>query len=222
MTAAPRFLPMATALAFVALLLTVTPTAVGTASARPGPVLAASIADDERTAVGAVDGFWRRHFTEFFNRPYTSPQVRGGYTGSNGPSCGTSRAQPLNAYYCPPGDFLAWDENLMSAGYNRVGNAWVYLIIAHEWGHAIQNRVSKRLVSVADELQADCLAGAELSGAVRDGVLQLEPGDSKAIGDTLTVLADDTPWTNRRDHGDAQQRIAAYNKGAQGGVRGCF
>ncbi|MBO0874743.1 MAG: hypothetical protein J2P19_15250, partial [Pseudonocardia sp.] len=81
---------------------------------------------------------------------------------------------------------------------------------------------SKRLVSVADELQADCLAGAELSGAVRDGVIQMEPGDSKAIGDTLTVLADDTPWTNRQDHGDASQRISAYNKGAQGGAKACF
>ncbi len=215
---------MAIAVVVLAVLLTVTPASTGTASARPGPgpLLTASMADDERTAVAAVDGFWKRHFTEFFDKPYTSPTVRGGYTGSSGPSCGGSRAQPLNAYYCPPGDFLAWDENLMSAGYQKVGNAWVYLIIAHEWGHAIQARLSKRLVSQADELQADCLAGAELSGAVRDGVIRMEPGDSQALSDTLRVLADDTPWTNGRDHGDAQQRTSAFNKGAQGGVRACI
>jgi uncharacterized protein len=224
MTAAQRFLPIATVLALATALLTVMPASVGVASAQPGGVVltAAGMDNDEQTAVAAVDGYWKRHFTEFFNKPYTSPHVRGAYTGTNGPTCGASRAQPMNAYYCPAGDYLAWDENLMSAGYKRVGNAWVYLIIAHEWGHAIQARMRRGQVSVADELQADCLAGAELSGAVRDGVIQMEPGDSQALADTLRVLADDTPWTSRSDHGDAQQRIAAYNKGAQGGVRACI
>jgi len=62
-------------------------------------------------------------------------------------------------------------EALMGAGYQKIGRAWVYLIIAHEWGHAIQARLSRRMVSVAAELQADCLAGATLAGAQRDRTL---------------------------------------------------
>ena len=90
--------------------------------------------EDEQAAVASVDAYWKRHFQEFFGRPYQSPRVAGGYVGENGPSCAGEPAVPFNAFYCLPEDFIAWDENLMSAGYQQIGDAWVYLIIAHEWG----------------------------------------------------------------------------------------
>ena len=124
---------------------------------------------DERDAIGVIDRYWQRHFPELTGRRYDSPQVAGPYTGTSGPACGGQPSVPGNAYYCPSGDFLAWDEDLMRAGYDRIGDAWVYLIIAHEWGHAIQARLRRGQVSVAAELQADCLAGAALLGAVTTG-----------------------------------------------------
>lgn len=181
-----------------------------------------TIAAAERTAVTAVDGFWQRHFTELFQRPYRSPRVAGGYQGRAGPTCAGRRPASFNAFYCGAQDFLAWDESLMIAGYQRIGDSWVYLIIAHEWGHAIQARVSRYLVSVAIELQADCLAGAALAGAQRDGLIQLRPGVDRELGAALTALADSYPWTNKRDHGNAQQRIGAYNLGVGQGVLACL
>jgi predicted metalloprotease len=182
------------------------------------------MADDEKSAVDAIDTYWRRHFTELFGpATYRSPQVSGGYVGSDGPRCGGEPSVPFNAFYCTDGDFLAWDENLMAAGYEQIGDAWVYLIIAHEWGHAIQARlVDRGLVSVAAELQADCLAGASLQGAAQDGLIQIEPGDAEEIGQTLAAVADDFPWTNERDHGSAQQRISAFNLGAGSGATACI
>jgi hypothetical protein len=179
-------------------------------------------AQAERTAVSAVDRFWRRHFTELFDKPYRGPRVAGGYHGGDGPTCAGRPALPFNAFYCPSQDFLAWDENLMNVGYHRVGDAWVYLIIAHEWGHAIQSRLNRYLVSVADELQADCLAGATLEGAARDGLIRLQPGDNQELGATLTALSDSYPWTTQRDHGDGAQRIASFNLGGQRGVQACL
>jgi uncharacterized protein len=180
------------------------------------------MARDERIAASAVDRFWKRHFAEHFGGSYHSPLVVGGYLGRRGPSCNGRRPIPLNAFYCKSADFLAWDQDLMGAGYRKIGRAWVYLIIAHEWGHAIQARVSRRLLSVAAELQADCLAGVELAGVHRDGVLVGEPEDADQIGRTLTALADDSPWTRRQDHGDAAQRIGAYRRGWLGGVPACL
>jgi hypothetical protein len=180
-----------------------------------------AMADDEQTAVKATNAFWQRHFSEFAGRPYRSPRVAGGYLGSNGPRCAGAASVPFNAFYCPAGDFLAWDENLMAAGYKQIGDAWVYLIIAHEWGHAIQARLDRGSVSVAAELQADCLAGATLQGAAQDGLVQIEPGDSEEIGQTLVAVADDFPWTRQSDHGDAEQRVNAFNTGARGGVAAC-
>jgi len=178
---------------------------------------------DEQDAVNAVDSFWRRHFAELFGQPYRSPRVAGSYVGTDGPPCGGEpESVPFNAVYCRPGDFVAWDDNLMAAGYSQIGDAWVYLIIAHEWGHAIQARLRADQVSVAAELQADCFAGATLFGAAERGLLRFERGDTQELQETLAAVADDYPWTNESDHGDARERISAFNQGAQGGVRACL
>lgn len=188
---------------------------------RSEPVDRAAMAGDERSAVSATDAYWRAHFGELSTRPYRSPQVAGGYTDRDGPACDGNPPVAFNAFYCLPGDFLAWDENLMAAGYQRIGDAWVYLIIAHEWGHAIQARLDRGQVSVAAELQADCFAGATLQGAAKDGLLSIEPGDAQELSETLSAVADDYPWTSERDHGDARQRISAFNRGASGGPASC-
>ncbi len=180
-----------------------------------------AMAEDEKSAVTATDTFWQNHFRELFGQEYRSPRVEGGYIGENGPRCAGQASVPFNAFYCPAGDLLAWDENLMAAGYNQIGDAWVYLIIAHEWGHAIQSRLDRGMVLVAAELQADCLAGATLQGATQDGLLTIEPGDRDELAKTLVAVADDFPWTSESDHGNAQQRIQAFNTGTQGGVPAC-
>jgi len=198
-----------------------TQTAQPTQTAEPA-VDREAMQDDEQTAVKAVDGFWRRHFAQQFGQPYRSPRVAGSYTGTDGPSCGGEPSVPFNAFYCQPGDFLAWDEDLMAAGYSQIGDAWVYLIIAHEWGHAIQARLDNDLVSVAAELQADCLAGAALQGAADEGVIEIEPGDGEELAKTLAAVADDYPWTKESDHGSAEERTSSFNTGVQGGVSACI
>ncbi|WP_156935387.1 neutral zinc metallopeptidase [Pseudonocardia spinosispora] len=201
--------------------LAASPLLSGTAWAAPRPV-PNSMADDEQTAVEVVNGFWTRHFQEYFGGSYSPPRVVGAYVGSRGPRCGGIRSMAGNAFYCRPGDYLAWDEQLMSAGYSKIGDSWVYVIIAHEWGHAIQARLKRTMVSQDGELQADCLAGATLNGAAHDGTLIVEPNDREELEGALVAVADKYKWSSSKDHGNAQQRVSAYNKGALGGVKACF
>jgi predicted metalloprotease len=186
------------------------------------PPLPAGMVETEKAAVSVVDGFWKRHYRELSGRTYLSPKVSGGYRGNEGPTCAGQPSVPFNAFYCRTNDTLAWDENLMATGYRQIGDSWVYLIIAHEWGHAIQARLRRGLTALSVELQADCLAGATLQGAADDGLVKVEPGDAEELRRTLAAAADSYPWTNRRDHGDAQQRIAAFNTGARNGLKSCF
>ncbi|MBV9313050.1 MAG: neutral zinc metallopeptidase [Pseudonocardia sp.] len=188
----------------------------------PATEASGAMAADEQAAVFAVDSFWKRHFTELFGLRYRSPRVAGEYLGSSGPACAGHASAPDNAFYCRPEDFLAWDRNLMAVGYRQIGNPWIYLIIAHEWGHAIQARLPQRQTAEPIELQADCLAGATLQGAARDGLVTVEASDADGLARTLAAAADNYPWTNRHDHGDAQQRISAFNTGSLGGVLACF
>ncbi|MFB4308004.1 hypothetical protein [Actinomadura sp. GTD37] len=180
--------------------------------------------EDVRAAETTTDDFWRRHWDGLFTGSYDSPRVVGLYNGRDprsAPLCGKDRLERDNAAYCPSGDYVAWDAHLMRSGYAR-GDAWVYLVIAHEWGHAIQARLRRGLVSSAAELQADCLAGAVLYGSSDDGALRFEDGDEQELVDAFQVIGDKAPWTKPGDHGSAVQRLRSFSRGGENGVRACF
>jgi len=145
-------------------------------------------------------------------------------SGTN-PSCSGQHVDGSgNAYYCRGEDYLAWDWAWFGAYFtdDRIGDTFVYFVIAHEWGHAIQARLDLSLVSVGAELQADCLAAAALVGSQRDGTLSFERGDRGEVFQSLAEIADEVEWGNTRDHGAPDERIEAYQAGERGGVRACL
>ncbi|MFF5213064.1 neutral zinc metallopeptidase [Streptosporangium sp. NPDC000396] len=179
--------------------------------------------DDISTAVYVVNRYWATHWSQFFSGRYSPPSIFGGYQkgGRRPPFCGPRRLDYYNAWYCRDGDYIAWDIDLMAEGY-RSGDAWVYLVIAHEWGHAVQRRLHASLIMRAYELQADCFAGAVLYGAAADGTLRFERGDVEEIAAAHRRLGDETPWTDIGDHGTAAQRMSFFKRGANYGVTGCL
>ncbi|MCM3807120.1 neutral zinc metallopeptidase [Streptomyces sp. DR7-3] len=182
-----------------------------------------SVERDIDAAVSVTNTYWQTHWPQLFTGGYNPPRLLGAYDGGTpgSPVCGSEPLPDDNAVYCPDGDYIAWDMDLMRWGHAR-GDAWVYLVIAHEWGHAVQNRLDAGLVDLARELQADCLAGAVLFGAAQDGTLTFEEGDTEELADALTALADRTPWTDIADHGDASQRVSYFSRGARSGVKSCL
>ena len=184
--------------------------------------------DDVRAAVEATNQFWETHWGDVFGGPYVPPEIKGGYVGAANPPCGGQQHDMSdNAYYCPPDDYIAWDWNLLYGSYadEVIGDSFVYVVMAHEWGHAIQGRaelIDSLLVPQTFELQADCLAGATLTGLVNDGVLEMEPGDRGEIFASFVSVADEYEWGEVGDHGSADQRIEAYQQGENGGLESCF
>ncbi|MGY1591104.1 hypothetical protein ACI79D_03905 [Geodermatophilus sp. SYSU D00708] len=193
---------------------------------------------DYQVALETVDAWWAAHWSDYFPGRYTAPSL---VEGSRAPGlydypaeevyCGEVLLQGENAWYCGAGDFLAFEVDLMMQS-EQLGDAFVYLVVAHEWAHAVSARIDPALVDEAYELQADCLAGAALQGAVDDGSLTLEDGDSQEFVDSLAAVASDVPWgtvyvdENGQEqvevHGSAQERTDAFERGADGGVPGCL
>ena len=198
------------------------PNTVSLQTTGSGPDAGELIADME-AAVQATDQFWTAHWSDFFTGTYSPPTVVGLYDGTQPgtPTCEGIPLEELNAFYCIPEDYVAWDVSLMALGF-YYGDSWPYLVIAHEWGHAIANRLDASLQSRAYELQADCLAGATLYGSANDGVIRFEPNDEKEIVSALSQLGDDTPWTSSADHGDPFQRVESFNQGRTAGVMACL
>ena len=148
------------------------------------------------------DADWRRRAL----RAYGDLVATNGYgfydsTRGASPSCAGS----FNAAFCSDGYYFGaagtgtvmWDVELFRQSDTYIGDGTIYVTIAHELGHAAQERFlfdgEAGAVPVSDigqENQADCLAGATLSKAAQGGYLILEPGDLDEITDFLQPIAD--------------------------------
>ncbi len=131
-----------------------------------------------------------------------------------------------NAFYCPPGDAVVWDqEGFMPDLAKRYGDFTVAVVIAHEWGHVIQDRAQFAEASVTTELQADCFAGA--------WVKHVDDGDSKRFSVTTDDLDQslagilslrDAPGgfaDDEQAHGSGFDRVGAFQEGFENGVTRC-
>lgn len=186
--------------------------------------LIGEIVNEIDEAVTVTDAFWAQHWSEYFTGEYEPPLVVGLYDGTDPNetvTCNGSVPEAGNAFYCGLDDSLVWDAGLMLDAYSE-GDAIVWFIVAHEWGHAIQARLDPSILWAADELEADCFSAAALFGAAQDGLMEFEDGDAAEIANGITALSDGTPWTTVEDHGDPFDRIDAFNDGRQGGVNACL
>jgi uncharacterized protein len=175
--------------------------------------------------IASLEEYWASALPELFGVRYSSPSRYAYYRGEQGggPRCGGQAAPPRNAFYCPAGDFIAWDETgLMIPYYVQAGDFAAAFVLAHEFGHAMQQRLPEReRPGILNELQADCFAGA-WSRHVQDQGL-LEAGDLDEA--TLAVFsARDLPgteFTDPRAHGSGFERTRAFADGYEDGPGAC-
>jgi predicted metalloprotease len=207
-----------------------------TGSSEPSPTMTASsaapTADVAARALEDVERFWTTAYPTISDGAAFQP-VQGGYhpytAADPPPACGEEAGvyQP-NAFYCPVGDFIAWDaEKLIPELQTGFGQLLVGVIMAHEYGHAVQTRLGMTdQPTVVLEQQADCFAGAWLADAVAGhstaftGITEAQL-DSTIAG--LLLLRDQpgTSATSAAAHGNAFDRIRALQDGMQNGVTKC-
>jgi len=181
-------------------------------------------------ALRSLEQYWSEALPKLFERQYRPAPRLYQYVPSqrdNGLPCGKTVPGPRNAIYCPANDTIQWDGNFLFGLYKEFGDFSPALVVAHEWGHAVQQRlglISNAAYSIQIELQADCLAGAWTRHAEVVHKI-LEPGDVDEGIRTLFEVRDrvGTPWFDPSAHGTGQQRIQSFNNGyyAQSGARGC-
>ncbi len=158
--------------------------------------------------------------------PFRAPRAYTYYRPEEapGPRCGEQEAPAKNAFYCPAGDFIAWDESgLVIPYYVQSGDFAAAFVLAHEFGHAMQARLPrKEQLTVLSELQADCFAGAWSRQAQEEG--QLEGGDLDEAAFAVLSAGDvpGTAFTDPRAHGTGFERTAAYLDGYFDGPRACY
>jgi uncharacterized protein len=203
-----------------------------------GPDPDARLKDFVGFVVDDVQDFWSRTFAEG-EQPYDRTTL----VLFDGPiSTGCGQASPaIGPFYCPADLKVYLDLGFFRELRNRFGApgdfAQAY-VIAHEFGHHVQNVLGiseevRRLeqenpdqaneYSIKLELQADCLAGVWAHSAERENLL--EPGDLEEGLDAAAAVGDDRiqeQATGRIDreswtHGSAEQRVTWFRRGFESG-----
>jgi predicted metalloprotease len=201
----------------------------GETTATPEP---AKSGDTVTKSIQDVERFWTGEFPKLADGKQFR-KVQGGdhpYTkNSPPPDCGDQPGvyQP-NAFYCPPGDYIAWDAQvLIPQLQSDFGSLLVGVVFAHEYGHAIQVRLGQtRQPTVVLEQQADCFAGAWLGDALAGHSAVFKNVSAKQLDNTVAglLMLRDQPGTPAMDegaHGNAFDRIRALQDGVQDGAGKC-
>jgi hypothetical protein len=173
----------------------------------------------------SLEEYWAQALPATFGVEFTPPSRYVYYRPEEapGPRCGSEQAPAKNAFYCPAGDFIAWDESgLVIPYYVQQGDFAAAFVLAHEFGHAMQARLPQReRLTVLSELQADCFAGAWARHVSDQGYL--EAGDLDEA--TFAVLGardvPGTPFTDPRAHGTGFERTRAFSDGYGDGPGAC-
>jgi predicted metalloprotease len=200
-------------------------------------------------AYDSLDGFWVDAAPQTLGVSYVSPNVRL-FTDAVDTGCG-SATSAVGPFYCPADQRIYLDTAFyddLRTRFDATGGPLAELyVVAHEWGHHIQNLsgafeaadrsgTGPTSDAVRLELQADCYAGAWVGSATStpdvDGNTLLEPITQEQMADALnaaSAIGDDRiqeqtsgqvspeSWT----HGSSEQRQRWFTTGYNDGAESC-
>ena len=200
--------------------------------------------DLEQTVCGAtndVQAYWQANLPTFYGTTY-EPTKTVFFTDGTNTGCGQASSQ-TGPFYCPIDHLVYIDLGFMQQLEEQLVGTTSDLaeqyIIAHEYGHHIQNLVGineqvqqaqqndpgrANQYSVAMELQADCFAGMWVGDVAARGKLD-SAAELKEALDAAAGVGDDRiqqktqgridkeSWT----HGSAEQRQTWFTRGYNSG-----
>jgi predicted metalloprotease len=169
-----------------------------------------------------VDQYWGEGFS---NWGYPSPSVTAVWFVDTNSACGPQNLSVCGttasacgagavAFYCPGDNTIYLSQAFAYNTWLDFGSFAVAAVIAHEYGHDVQNELGLTYTQPYSELQADCLAGTWANSQYFAGNLQ--PGDVDGAVQLFGAL----PQGVGNTHGTPMQRqtalLTGYNTGNPG------
>jgi predicted metalloprotease len=180
-------------------------------------------------AIADLQKYWSEQFPKLYDGKQYQP-VKGGFfavvpsSGDLPPCAQDASGISGNAFYCPSEDVVAWDaEGLLPSLKEKFSDFIIPVVLAHEWGHALQARSNFYAKTVTKETQADCFAGAWVKHAQDDKVFDVSSKDLDAAAAGLLDLRD-VPGTEASDpsaHGSGFDRLGSFQNGYDNGGQAC-
>jgi predicted metalloprotease len=189
-------------------------------------------------AFGDIEAFWANAFPEAYGAPF-EPLAGGIYAAYPArqepiPGCGTEASSSYEdvagygAFYCIEADFMAYDDgSLLPSMVEQLGEQAVAIVLAHEFGHAVQARAGEwDNPVVLKEQQADCFAGAWAAHVASGGSDRIRFDDADVRAGLIAMIQvrdpiDSGGLANPQAHGTGFDRVGAFQDGFDGGVLRC-
>jgi uncharacterized protein len=160
------------------------------------------------SALSVLKTFWQKNFSDH-NRRFVAPRVMTVQSGA-----AYYRASDHTIYFNPT--FFVEQMRAASQQTRTDGDMAFIVILAHEYGHAVQRQLNQEGDCRKIELQADQLAGAFVRNA-RDARL-LDPGDLDEATYTFFSGRDQTGQPNECPHGSGSERVRSFFAGFEQGI----
>ena len=199
-----------------------------------------SVDERARNALADLELYWTERFPDVYGQEFRP--LEGGYFSVDpgdvdrrvyprGVGCGADpREAENNAFYCqdpqsPNSDSITYDRAFLGELAAEHGRFLPALVMAHEFGHAVQARVGLPDASITIETQADCLAGAwtawVAAGEAPNSRLREPELDELLRGYFLLRDPVGTSSAEESAHGSYFDRVSGFQDGFDGGPETC-
>ncbi|MGZ8735311.1 MAG: hypothetical protein ACXW1M_08995 [Acidimicrobiia bacterium] len=214
------------------LVVTASPVSAGEPEIKPEPP---TLDDTVELALADVEEFWTKNMKRAYPGVRYEPiDTLLPYDAENWAEVGTCgtyvpTAYEENAFYCEIEDKIVWDIGTWFPRlYSDISYLTIVAILAHEWGHAVQDQggLSNDSPSILFEQSADCFSGVYLR-FLADGKSKRFPAISNADLDAMvaiTLQISDPigrPTEASGAHGSPYDRVNAIQEGFEKGPRRC-
>lgn len=175
-------------------------------------------------AIEDINTFWEEEFEEA-DYDYDEPDVYIVDSGDVETDCGPI-GESTGPAYCGSDNTIYIDIAFMEDSYDRIGDFAPVIILAHEWGHSVEEQLgyfNGDYYTITTELMADCFAGAYTNYLMNESeIAVLDEGDIEEAMTSLFENGDDLPWFDEDAHGTGEERVNAFNVGMEFGTDQCF
>src|ERR1700682_78596 len=147
--------------------------------------------------------------------------------------CGDDTYGLVNAAFCYDDETIGWDRGeLLPALRKAYGDMGVTMVLAHEYGHAVQRQAGLKgddTPTLVSEQQADCFAGSYMRWVAEDNSPRFSLSTGEGLNNVLAaviafrdpLLSEGDPEAGFDEHGSAFERLSAFQFGFTDGPSAC-
>jgi len=186
-------------------------------------------------SVSDIEEFWDTAYGETFQGSFNPIDELISWDANDyeGIFCEEETYGLVNAAFCPLDNTVGWDRGELMPSLRRgYGDMAITMVLAHEYGHAIQKqaKLNKRgTPTLVAEQQADCFAGVYMrwvaEGNSRRFTLSTGDGLNSLLAGMISfrdpLLQDDIFSDGGDEHGSAFERVSAFQFGFTDGASSC-